>query len=127
MTNNTDLTSLLAVVESVLRTKVIAECEGDSRFAGLMVASAMGMAQRALTLSQNSSHAARDVAALVPKPNPFPSDGEALTHLIRGGVLDGAEEAYRRLLADAAVRTLITRPAVVSAMEKHLAGLDEGP
>jgi hypothetical protein len=127
MKETSDLAGLLAVVESVLRTKVIAQCEGDVRFAGLMAASAMGMAQRALELSGQSLNAARDVAELVPKPNPFASDGEALTHLIRAGALDGAEDAYRRLLADAAVRTAVTRPAILSASEQRLAGLEEAP
>jgi hypothetical protein len=124
MTKKSDLAGLLAAAETVLRGRVIAQSEGDIRFAGLMVASAMGMAQRALDLSASSADTARDVAELVPKPNPFATDAEALVHLIRSGALDGADDPYRRLLADAAVRTMMTRPAVVSAHEKRLAGLE---
>ncbi len=127
MKDQSDLAGLLAVAQTVLRDKVIAKTEGDTRFAGLMAASAMGMAQRALELSGNSADASRAVNALVPQPNPFASDAEALAHLIRSGALDGADDPYLRLLADAVVRTCITRPAVVTAGERRLAGLDEEP
>ncbi len=124
MKHSSALPELIAAAERLLRDKVLAATEGEARFAGLMVASALGMAQRELDLADYHAATQRDVAALVPQPSPFPSDAEALVQLIRMGMLDGAEDAFRRLQADAIVRTAITRPAVVSDTERRLAGLE---
>jgi hypothetical protein len=125
MSNPHETANLLKAAESLLREKIIPETNSDTRFAGLMVASALGMAERALKLEQQSMAANRDVAALVPIPNPFASDAEALTHLIRGGVMDGADDAYRRLLVASIVKTSITRPAAVKKTEQQFAGLED--
>jgi hypothetical protein len=125
MSNANETADLIQAAESLLREKIIPETQSETRFAGLMVASALGMAERALKLEQQSIAANRDVAALAPIPNPFSSDAEALTHLIRGGVMDGADDAYRRLLVASIIKTSITRPAVVKKAEQQLAGLEE--
>jgi hypothetical protein len=124
MTQSTALPELIAAAERLLRDKVLVATEGDSRFAGLMVASALGMAQRELELADHRTAKERDVAGLVPQPSPFPSDAEALVQLIRMGMLDGSDDAYRRLKADAVVRAAITRPAVLNESERRLIGLE---
>jgi hypothetical protein len=124
MTQSTALLDLIAAAERLLRARVLVATEGDSRFAGLMVASALGMVQRELAHADHRAATQRDVLGLVPQPSPFPSDAEALVQLIRMGMLDGAEDAHRRLMADAVVRTAVTRPAAVSEAERRLVGLE---
>jgi hypothetical protein len=118
------LAGLLAAAETLLRDKVIASSTGDTRFAGLMVASALGMAQRELALDRELGSARHDVAELAPQPSPFPDPAMALTHLMRAGLLDGQDELYRRLLVDAITRTAMTRPQVLREKEWLLAGLE---
>ncbi|MGL4635658.1 MAG: DUF6285 domain-containing protein [Beijerinckiaceae bacterium] len=124
MTQNMALPGLIAAAEQLLRDKVLTDTQGDTRFAGLMVASALGMAQRELELAEFQTATERDVTALAPQPSPFPSDAEALVQLMRVGMMDSADDVYRRLLAAAVVRTAITRPAVVTAAERRLAGME---
>jgi Domain of unknown function (DUF6285) len=125
MSETSEIAGLLKAAEELLRVQVVAHTQGETRFAGLMVASAISMAERSLKLENDREASTRDVAALVPVPNPFASDGEALVHLIRGGVMDGADDAHRRLLVDAIIRTSVARPALVTAVERRLAGLEE--
>jgi Domain of unknown function (DUF6285) len=118
------LAGFLAAAEALLREKVIAASAGDTRFAGLMVASALGMAQREIRLEYSLLDARHDVESLAPKPSPFPDPAMALTHLIREGLMDGQDEHYRRLLTDAVTRTAVTRPQVLKERERKLAGLE---
>jgi Domain of unknown function (DUF6285) len=118
------LAGFLAAAETLLRDKVIAASTGEARFAGLMVASALGMAQREIALGRELESAKHDVDELAPQPSPFPDPAMALTHLMREGLLDGQDELYRRLMVDAITRTAVTRPPVVSERERRLAGLE---
>jgi Domain of unknown function (DUF6285) len=124
MSKNNQTASLLNAAYAVTSERIIAQSKGDIRFAGLMLASAIGMAERALLLEKECQASTRDVLAIVPSPNPFENEGEALVHLIRAGVLDADDDAYRRLLVDAILRASITRPAMVHLRERRLAGLD---
>jgi hypothetical protein len=125
MSDPHETANLIKAAASLLRETIIPQTQSDTRFAGLMVASALGMAERMLKLEAQSEAASRDLAALVPTPNPFNSDGEALTHLIRGGVMDGADDTYRRLFVAAIIKTSVTRPAFVTNTESQLAGLED--
>jgi Domain of unknown function (DUF6285) len=118
------LAGFLAAAEALLRDKVIAASTGEARFAGLMVASALGMAQREIALGQELASAKHDVGELAPQSSPFPDPAMALAHLLREGLLDGQDELYRRLIVDAVTRTAVTRPQVVSEHERRLAGLE---
>ncbi len=122
--SNLHLAGFLAAAETLLRDKVIAACTGDARFAGLMAASALGMAQRELSLGRELAASKHDVDELAPQPSPFPDPATALAHLMREGLLDGQDELYRRLMVDAVMRTAVTRPQVVSARELRLVGLE---
>jgi Domain of unknown function (DUF6285) len=125
MKNSKDeLGGLLAVAETLLREKVVAASTGEARFAGLMVASALGMAQREIRLEYSLLDARHDVESLAPQPSPFPDPAMALTHLIREGLMDGQDELYKRLLTDAVTRTAVTRPQMLKEREKRLAGLE---
>jgi hypothetical protein len=121
---NQHLASFLAAAETLLRDKVIAACAGDVRFAGLMVASALGMAQRELSLGRELAASKHDIDELAPQPSPFPDPATALVHLMREGLLDGQDELYRRLMVDAITRTAVTRPPLLSDRERRLAGLE---
>jgi hypothetical protein len=118
------LADFLAAAETLLRDKVIANSSGDTRFAGLMVASALGMAQRQIALERELAAAKHDVDELAPQPSPFPDPAMALVHLMREGLLDGQDELFRRLMVDGITRTAVTRPSVVSERERRLAGLE---
>jgi Domain of unknown function (DUF6285) len=107
------ISGLLTVAEETLRTRVLAGPEGERRFAGLMVASAMAMAARAVDEAERLADARRGVTALAPSPSPFEDPLQAVSMLIRAGAFDGDPETYRRLLADAEARTRVTRPGVV--------------
>ena len=124
MAEDNHLAGFLAAAETLLRDKALAGTPGDARFAGLMVASALGMAKRELELQTQCAAAARGVAALAPQPSPFETDAIALVHLIRAGLMDGEDEVFRRLYADAITRTAVTRPALLKEPELRLAGLD---
>jgi Domain of unknown function (DUF6285) len=124
LSEHNPLSTLLAAVETLLRDRVIPAGTGDSRFAALMAASAIGMARRETELAGPLASAAADVAALAPQPSPFPTDAMALTHLIREGHMDGQDDAFRRLLTDAVIRTAVTRPRAVRDAERRLAGLE---
>jgi hypothetical protein len=119
------LAMLLASAEASLRDKVIPASAGEARFAGLMAASAIGMAAREISLSRTLDKANADVAELAPQPSPFPDPLIALTHLIREGLMDGQEEAYLRLLRLAVTRTAVTRPKMLTSGERAMAGLNE--
>lgn len=119
------LAMLLASAEAALRDKVIPASAGEARFAGLMAASAIGMAAREISLSRTLDKANADVAELAPQPSPFPDPLIALTHLIREGLMDGQEEAYLRLLRLAVTRTAVTRPKMLTSGERAMAGLNE--
>ena len=119
------LAMLLASAEAALRDKVIPASAGEARFAGLMAASAIGMAAREISLSRTLDKANADVAELAPQPSPFPDPLIALTHLIREGLMDGQEEAYLRLLRLAVTRTAVTRPKMLISGERAMAGLNE--
>jgi hypothetical protein len=119
------LPALLASVEAMLREKVNPAATGEARFAGLMAASAIGMAAREISLGHAIDKATADVAELVPQPSPFPDPLIALTHLIREGLMDGQDELHRRLLRLAVTRTAVTRPKMLTAKEKAMAGLSE--
>jgi Domain of unknown function (DUF6285) len=124
MVRDQHIAGFLAATEALLRDKVIAASTGDSRFAGLMVASAIGMAKREIELEAECAASAESVSALAPQPSPFPNNTMALVHLLRAGMMDGEDEVFRRLYADAVTRTAVTRPAMVSEPEMRLAGLD---
>ena len=119
------LATLLASAEAALRDKVIPASAGEARFAGLMAASAIGMAAREISLSRTLDKANADMAELGPQPSPFPDPLIALTHLIREGLMDGQEEAYLRLLRLAVTRTAVTRPKLLTSGERAMAGLNE--
>ena len=119
------LATLLTSVEAVLRDKVIPASAGEARFAGLMAASAIGMAARAISLDPTLDKATADLAELAPQPSPFPDPLIALTHLIREGLMDGQDELHRRLLRLAVTRTAVTRPKMLTSGEMAMAGLSE--
>ena len=124
MVKNDPVAELLAAAETLLRDNVIAASTGDARFAGLMIASAIGMAKRDIEFSERCAATARDVTDLVPQPSPFPTDLMALVHLLRAGTLDADGDVFRRLYADAITRTAVTRPAILTDADLLLAGLD---
>ncbi len=119
------LATLLASVEAVLREKVNPAVTGEARFAGLMAASAIGMAAREISLGPTLDKASADVAELAPEPSPFPDPIIALTHMIREGLMDGQDELHRRLLRLAVTRTAVTRPKLLTSGERVMAGLSE--
>ena len=99
----------LQVAERLLRDKVLAAASGDARFAGLMVASALGMASREVALREQIDAAAEAVSASAAD--------------IRGGGFDGDADLHRQLVRQAALRTAVTRPQALQPEEKVLAGL----
>jgi Domain of unknown function (DUF6285) len=124
MAKDNPLAGFLAAAETLLRDKVIAASSGDARFAGLMVASALGMAKRDIELEAECAASSYGVTALAPQPSPFPTETIALVYLLRAGMMDGEDEVFRRLYADAITRTTVTRPNLVTENEQRLAGLD---
>jgi hypothetical protein len=108
------ISGLLDVAGETLRARVLAGPESERRFAGLMVASAMAMASRAVNQAEKLADARKGVTALAPSPSPFDDPLQAVSILIRAGAFDGDPEAYRRLLADARARTRVTRPGALS-------------
>jgi hypothetical protein len=109
--------AFLAAIETMLRDKVLPSTAGEARFNGLMVASAMGMARRAVQLETQLANARYDVIGLAPKPSPFEDPSQAIVLLLREGLLDGQDDVYRRLSNDAITRTAVTRPQVLSELE----------
>ncbi len=101
-----ELGPFLAAAERLLRDKVIAGAEGEARFAGLMVASALGMASREIALRDPLSAAEAAVTA---------SAGD-----IRVGKFDGDAALHRQLVQQAALRTAVTRPQALRPEEKAL-------
>jgi hypothetical protein len=100
----------LAEAERLLRDKALAGAAGEARFAGLMVASALGMASREISLRERIEAAERAMSA----------DAAA----IRAGRHDGDAALYQQLMALAALRTAVTRPQVLRPEEKSSVGLD---
>jgi hypothetical protein len=98
--------ALLEAAEGLLRREVIPALSGDARFAALMAAAAVGMAAREIA---RGGLGAPDAAETV--------------EAIRAGRHDGDAAFHGRLLADAARRTAATRPAMLTAGERRLAGL----
>lgn len=125
MARDKELADLLAAVEVLLRDKVASTSAGEARFATLMATSAIGMAKRALTLAPLLSSASAAVAALAPQPSPFPDPTQALTHLIREGLMDGDDALFQCLMVDAITRTAVTRPGILTKAEKHRARLED--
>ncbi len=98
----------LAEAERLLRDRVLTAAQGEARFAGLMVASAVGMASREIGLRDRMAAAEQAVSA----------DAAA----IRGGACDGDPTLHRQLMTLAALRTAVTRPQVLRSEEKALIG-----
>ncbi len=98
----------LAAAERLLRDRVLAETTGEARFAGLMVASALGMASRELALRDRLAATGQAVSASA--------------SAIRGGQFDGDPALYGQLMALAALRTAVTRPQALRAEEKAVVG-----
>lgn len=103
-----EMGSFLAAAETLLRDKVLASAQGEARFAGLMVASALGMAHRELALRDRLAAAEAAVSASVAE--------------IRVGRLDGDAALHGELIALAALRTAVTRPQALRPAEKALVG-----
>ncbi len=99
----------LAEAERLLRDKVLADSKGEARFAGLMVASALGMASREIGLRDRLAAAETAVSA------------GAMD--IRDGRRDGDPALHGQLMALATLRTAVTRPQALRPEEKALAGL----
>ena len=96
----------LAAAERLLREKALADAAGEARFAGLMVASALGMASREIALRERLTAAEAAVSASIAA--------------LREGRCDGDPALHRQLLALAALRTAVTRPQALGPEEKAL-------
>jgi Domain of unknown function (DUF6285) len=118
------LAGFLAAAETLLRDKAMVGSTGDARFAGLMVASALSMAQREIALAPSLAAARRELAEFAPQPSPFADPETTLVHLLREGLLDGQDELFARLLRDAVIRTAVTRPQKLNDVERRMANLE---
>ncbi len=98
----------LAEAERLLRDKVLTAAQGEARFAGLMVASAIGMASREIGLRDQLAAAEQAVSATAVD--------------IRRGRRDGDPALHGQLMALAALRTAVTRPQALRPEEKGLVG-----
>ncbi len=96
----------LAAAERLLREKALADASGEARFAGLMVASALGMASREIGLRERLAAAQATVSATSAD--------------IREGRFDRDPTLYGQLLALAALRTAVTRPQTLRPEEKAM-------
>ena len=112
-----ELGPFLQAAERLLRDNVLTATEGGARFAGLMVASALGMASREVALRERLAAAGMAVAGMAGSGDPT-----ALSAEIRAGRFDGDASLHRLLMAQAALRTAVTRPQALRADEKTLVG-----
>jgi hypothetical protein len=91
-----------------------AKGEAASRFRMAMAESVLAMAAREQSRQQSLAEA--DASLLALEPQPLAS--------IRAGKRDGDHALYQALLTSAALRTSITKPAMLSESERALVKLD---
>lgn len=93
-----DAAELLAIARATLIAEIVPALSGEQRLTGLMVANALGMAER-------------EMAARAPQPN---AEAEAAERTLAGRIRTGACDADRgihdRLLHDAEARVAISNP-----------------
>jgi hypothetical protein len=96
---------LLAVARATLLEDLLPELPQARRYQVLMIANAMGMAQRELEAGTGTLAAERD----------------ALKHLasdLREGKRDGDDETYRALLEACMVRVRVSRPRALAPVDR---------
>jgi len=93
-----DAAELLAIARTTLLTEIVPALSGEQRLTGLMIANALGIAER-------------EIAARLPRAGSASATADrALAERIRGGTLDTDRAAYDRLLRDAIARVAISNP-----------------
>lgn len=116
--------ALLDIAQRTLNDAVLPAVSGDARYAALMVAAAIRMAAREAELGAWLAASAKAVQAQ--------SRGETMAHLVtalRAGRHDADPLLHGVLWADAALRTSIAKPSVLTPTERRVLGLakSEGP
>jgi len=98
--------SLLIEAQRTLRERVLPGLAGDARLAALMVASAMGMAEREVAIGEGARLDAHYGAGGRAAP--------ALVAALRGGCHDGDLDVHARLAQANRLRVGIAKPALLA-------------
>ncbi|MGL4728020.1 MAG: DUF6285 domain-containing protein [Bosea sp. (in: a-proteobacteria)] len=109
-----DARALIAECRRVLKEKLIPQTQGGVRYELLMIASALGMAEREL-IGQI------EIMALLGAPAAISghADAKALAAAIRAGRHDADGALHGALLAASTARTAVSKPAALDASERE--------
>jgi hypothetical protein len=117
MRGEADAGNLTAAALAMLE-EVAPAIAGDQRFKTLMALAALKMAERERGLARRLKEA-ESAVLLAGKVN----SAFALKESLREGALGLTKEVHSALLADAVVRAAVTKPGVLTAVERASAGL----
>lgn len=126
MPDDVSISGLLDCAQRLLSDEIAPHLNGDRRYLALMIGSAMRMAARQ---AEQSDRLAAAEAALLQlsgldlAESGAPPAAAALVDAIRGGALDSDARAHGLLWTDAVVRASVTKPSVLSRIERRMAGL----
>lgn len=102
--------SLLAQAQATLRERVLPGLTGEARLAALMVASALGMAEREIGLGGD---AGARLDALYGE-----GGAPALVAALRTGLHDGDADTYARLVEADRLRVGLSKPALLTDADR---------
>lgn len=120
MRNETSGADLLQVAREALMGEILPGLAGNQRYAALMVANALKMAER--ELSVNGRLRAADLALQAFAEHDELGDGapvQSLCRAIRTGRHDGDAKLYAALYSRAITEVAITRPEVLTSEEQR--------
>jgi len=108
MTDRPDAGDLLAEARRALREEIAPQLDREARCKVLMIANAIGIAEREIACQDRVSEAERRLQALQA------SAGHTLHSAIRGGLLDGDREFFGELVELTRARLRISNPKVLN-------------
>lgn len=122
------ISGLLDCAQRLLSNEIAPHLDPDRRYLALMIGSAMRMAARGAEQAERLAEAQAallDMVAQKPIWSQSPSSdaAEALVDAIRAGAFDADPRAHSLLWADAVLRASVTKPSMLSRIERKIAGL----
>jgi hypothetical protein len=133
MPGDASISALLDSAQRLLGEEITPHLDQERRYLALMIGSAMRMAARQAEQSERLAQAQAALLDLTQETSdeqyePPVDPPRALIAAIRAGVTDAGQRVHSLLWTDAVVRTSVTKPSMLSRIERRLAGLpgDEG-
>lgn len=128
MPGDASISALLDSAQRLLGEEITPHLDQERRFLALMIGSAMRMAARQAEQSERLAQAEAALLDLTQETGdeqdePPADPAWALIAAIRAGAADADQRVHGLLWTDAVIRTSVTKPSMLSRIERRLAGL----